>query len=702
MKGMIARSVALGGLLVAVVSVSSFAQESNAAKTKTKKAAPSSGTPVVTDWSQRHLIFSQPRTPEQSARVQNDVRYQQQQARHTAHPDAVLRTGEEEPKVSRLRFWRRHHRRYRRMHRDWSMDLGPGATVGAGTFPAKYAFSPAAASCISVLPAIPDYVVFGTSVSGAGVSSIAAFTNLYAGCGGQVPGAFWAYDTGGQVVTSPVISLDGTQIAFTQTSGGTSSLVLLKWGPFDGLVPLPTPLTPVSASAYAACPTLTVGCMTEFSLGSTDTNSSVYYDYGSDTAWVGDDSGKLHQFTGVFKSTPAESTSPWPVSVGTALSSPVHDDTSGNTFVGDHSGFLYRVDGSGAATASGQLDFGTGLTDGPVIDSTAGSVYVVSSKDSGGTNAGLFQLGASFASGATGTEVAIGTASGGTPIYHGVFDHTYETAATPTGNYYVCGNPGNVPTLYQVPINAGVMGTPLAGPIVSTTTQVECSPVTDVYNATVTGAGLPQEWVFLSTKGPGFVDACGGVSCIMNFKVTQWQPGFQYNLGQEVLDSNLNIEVADNSGQTSGATPPAWGTNVFDQTDDNGVHWRNQGPLLSTPPNIPWSVNTTYNGAAEIIDSNNNIQIAQPAGGTSGMMQPAWGTGEGDTTTDNDITWINLGKNPVAGLSASGGTSGIIMDNTVVNPGGSQVYFSNLQDDGCFTSGGTGGCAVQAAQQDLN
>lgn len=693
MKAINARTIALSAMLAAAFSLDVSAGEPK------KPAQPA--TPVITDWSQHHLIFSQPRTPEQAARVQKDVRYQQQMARHTPHPEATLRTGQEESKLSRLRFWRRHHRRYARMHRDWSMDLGSNATVGAGKYPAKYAFSSTSASCISVLPLIPDYVVFPTSISGTGISSIVAYTNLYAGCGGpQVPGVFWAYDTGGQVTTSPIISFDGTQVAFTQTSGGVSSLVLLKWAPFTGIVQTPVPLTSVPAATYASCPALTVPCMTVFSLGSLDTDSSVYYDYGSDIAWVGDDSGKLHEFTGLFKGTPAEATAPWPVAVGTALSSPVHDDLSGNTFVGDSSGFLYRVDGSGNPTASGQLDVGTGLTDGPVIDSTAGSVYVASSND--GAQAALFQLSTTFASGSIGTEVSLGVKTAGTPVYHGAFDHTYETAPTPTGNFYVCGNPGDVPTLYQVPVTAGVMGTPLAGPIASTTTEAECSPVTDVYNATVTGAGLPQEWVFLSTKGPGFPSACNGVSCIMNFKVTAWQPGFQYNLGQEVLDSNLNIEVCENSGNTSGATHPTWGTNVYDQTDDNGVHWRNQGPLLSTPPNTPWAANTGYNGAAEIIDSNNNIQIAQPPGGTSSGSAPTWATGEGDTTADNDITWINLGKNPVAGLHANGGTSGIIMDNTVVNPGGSQVYFSHLQNASCFTSGGTGGCAIQASQQDLN
>ena len=76
--------------------------------------------------------------------------------------------------------------------------------------------------------------------------------------------------------------------------------------------------------------------MTSFVLGANDSNSSFYYDYGSDTGWVGDDSGKLHQFTNVFNvlnvGSPAEVVGGgWPVSVGTSLTSAVHDDSSGNT-----------------------------------------------------------------------------------------------------------------------------------------------------------------------------------------------------------------------------------------------------------------------------------------------------------------------------------------------------------------------------------
>ena len=85
-------------------------------------------------------------------------------------------------------------------------------------------------------------------------------------------------------------------------------------------------------------------------------------------------------------------------------------------------------------------------------------------------------------------------------MYGGAFDHNYFTSTDNSGNMYVCGNPGGEPTLYQIPIAAGVISTAKAGPVLSTTGSTTCSPVTDIYNPTVTGAGLPEEWVFVSAE----------------------------------------------------------------------------------------------------------------------------------------------------------------------------------------------------------
>jgi hypothetical protein len=50
----------------------------------------------------------------------------------------------------------------------------------------------------------------------------------------------------------------------------------------------------------------------------------------------------------------------------------------------------------------------------------------------------------------------------------------------------------------------------------------------------------------------------------------------------------------------------------------------------------------------------------------------------------------------------TGGTSGIIIDNSSSDGGASQVYFTPLADQACTTAGGSGGCAIQASQSALD
>src|ERR1700680_3763358 len=72
---------------------------------------------------------------------------------------------------------------------------------------------------------------------------------------------YWAYNTGGTVSTSVVLSGDGTQIAFIHTpASGASSLVILKWKAGEGSTYNPptisaaTPGTATSTAAtYVAC-----------------------------------------------------------------------------------------------------------------------------------------------------------------------------------------------------------------------------------------------------------------------------------------------------------------------------------------------------------------------------------------------------------------------------------------------------------------
>jgi hypothetical protein len=689
------------------------------------------GIPLPTDWSHRHLIFSRPATAQQFAQVESDPRYWQQMHRRSLR--LALPGYAENSELNAV--FHSAAQSTRKLHRDWAEDLGTGATVGGEIFPAKWSFSTTTANCGGTTT--PDYVVFSTGLTGSSSqANIVAYDNLYSGCPtGTVPSVYWAYNItdahigSGKILTSPVPSLDGSQIAFVQDNGISASLILLKWAASTTeTVSSPGTATAVGNGSYRGCG---APCMTTIDLraggGTTtqDTTSSVFYDYTNDIAWVGDSEGWLHQFTGVFKGTPAEvRTGGFPVQMPShyILSSPVFDRISKTVFVGDYSGFLNRVDATTAAvTQSGELDFGAGIVDGVIADVLRGLVYVFASEDnSAACNAGaddcagVFQLSTTFAAGDLGTEIVVGTSSfGGSPLpnpmYDGFFDNAYLESANGTGNLYVCGNTGANPTLYVVPIQAGTPGTPaVIGTLATAGFSPACSPVTDIFTPGATAGSAATERLFVSVQGNSTAAGCGGAGCIQNLINTPWQASTSFTVGQEILIKASSplvrfINVVITAG-TSGAAQPSWPTTSGMTKTDGGVVWINQGnPALAIKA---WVANNTYGTVgARILDSNGNVQVVKTtvAPHLSGGSPPSWNTTLGGLTSDNNITWVNAGTPPTKALSAAGGTSGIIIDNTV-SPGTlgtSQVYFSTQADQTCITSGGTGGCAVQASQSDL-
>jgi hypothetical protein len=443
-----------------------------------------------------------------------------------------------------------HHRKNETspLHEDWSENMGSGAKTGLGMFPAKYSFDFSGANCVG--DGQPDFVVYNTSLAGLSTqASIIAYDNLYSGCTGTVPTTYWAYNTGGTIMTSVVLSKDGSQVAFAQSSsGGVASLVLLKWAA-STMESAGSPGTPVAATAsgYRSCSAPCSLTLT-FSGAANDTASSVFYDYGSDAIYVGDDSGKLHKFTGVFAGTPGEASGAWPVSVSlSALASPVFDSTSGNVLVGDYllnlsstcapsgepCGFFYAVDAStGSITGtSSRLDTVFGIADAPLVDSSAGMAYVFAGADSNidpttacpteGPCSGVFQFATNFTSG-SGTEATVGP--GYEFMLSGAFDNEYFSSgngASPTGHLYAVGGTGSNSTLYQVSISSNVMSTTSTeGPAVSTNYAdgyySAGLQVTEVYSGST-------DYIFLSVLDFGAPSGCDGSlsnGCVMGFDVT--------------------------------------------------------------------------------------------------------------------------------------------------------------------------------------
>ena len=679
--------------------------------------------PVPTDWSHQHVIFSMPATTEEAERVQHDPRYWQQRYRREMPVTAPAAEISQDSSAQLPADLKAPGPGGRKLHHDWQESLGSGASVGAGNYPAKFSFLTSTANCASATQ--PDFVVYGTGLVGSGTqASVVAYDNLYSGCIGTVPSVYWAYNTGGAILTSPVFSGDGTQVAFVQTSGGQAGLVLLKWkASTTESVGSPMTLTAVSASAYPGC---SAPCMTEIFLHDgahnplDDTTSSAYYDYTHDVAWVGGALGWLHKIAPVFNGIPAEvSTGGLPVHVAstTFLSSPVFDQVSKNVFVGDAGGIFYRVDSTSAAvTASGQLDFGTGLVAGPILDQSKSLIYVFSSSDGtahcgGGTVAcsAVYQLSTTFAASSTGSKktvgnsVAFGTLPNPSPMYVGGFDSAYYASTDATGNLYVCGNTGANPILYRVPILAGALGTPAqVGALTPSGTPI-CSPVTDILNPNASGGAA--ERVFFSVQDLGHPTACAAGGCAMSFVDSPWQASTSFAVGQEVLvlsSNTLYINVAIVAG-TSGSTAPTWPNVVGALTLDGGVTWLNQG--LTTLVALPnWAASHTYTAPTRILDSNGNVEIVTIPGVSGTPTAPTWSTTAGGLTVDGTVTWINAGVLPSAALASAGGTSGIIIDNFVGSgtmAGASQVYFSTLSDQLCTTSATTGGCAMQASQSAL-
>ena len=289
------------------------------------------------DWSSRHLLMPGMRAEDVLAAGDHDPRYVY---------NMVMR------QVAIDRFRHRERRPRRDVKIDWAVSLENGY-VPQNQFPAKYQFDVVADSCNS------DYIVYGLTVTSGTQANLVGINNLYTGstllCNGGSPWVSFAYNTvtqtGGQIKTSPVLSEDGTKVAFVEsTSSGSYFHVLVLPNPIP--VPPSQSGTVLVPQAPTSCtkPT-TPGCMTTLAIqtSASDSNSSPWVDYFFDTAYVGADNGLLYKITPVFGGgTPAlVSTGGWPVTVSTqttkVLTAPVVDDTAGLIFVGDGEGYLYSV-----------------------------------------------------------------------------------------------------------------------------------------------------------------------------------------------------------------------------------------------------------------------------------------------------------------------------------------------------------------------
>ena len=431
------------------------------------------------------------------------------------------------------------------LHRDWSVSLGTAGTA-ANMYPAKFTFD------VNATPSCPkDFVVFPVNAVGSTTqANIVAFNNLYSGtigatngiCNGRttptgdtdtktLPTVYWSYNVSGvagAVTTSPVLSTDGSRVAFVESvAGSPAHFHVLAWKNGDGVgANLQNTGVPKQITTFAtSTPAISSGTASDLDLGSsttgTDTLSSPYIDYTRDLAYVGNDIGVLYRIKNVFCTLPACTVGAQVPALDTSwgtngavtvctgkLTGPVLDPTSLNVFVGCSDGKLYAISQTGTVKS---LTVGDGvasktygaIVDAPVVDSVNGFVYAVSGSANNGANGVLVQAKTSLAS-----SVAVPIGVGNQCNLHAPTpNNAYFTSITSAGALMYVGGLGTTGTVTQ-PCTAASTGT-------ATLT---------LYASTFTGTGT------LSTGAPAHNFGAGG------------GPGFEWGQILEFFNATTNTD----------------------------------------------------------------------------------------------------------------------------------------------------------------
>jgi hypothetical protein len=427
--------VALFLLVASILPISMNAQVNNAqvktaqGKTVQVKTAPKH-IGAVQDWSQGHIVFSRDALAKHPELIDREPRIKQEIARRWGAP-----------KQTSLRNVnsRQAHNPPSGTDRDWNFALG--GRLRADMFPAKFTFDPAAPpDCTK------DFVVFGLGVAGSATqANLVGLNNLYVNaagtgiCTGTAPNVLFAYNistlTNGKVITSPVLSLDGKQIAFMESVPGATGAAIfhvLTWTAGQGAIGAP------------ANPTMNSLTLSSGTSSSSDSISSPWVDYSNDVAYVGVDTGNIYQIAPVFIGTPAVSAG-WPVFTAAYRSTaPVLDISRSLLMVGNGNGNLYQINTVTGAVASAVVGAAPGKSSGivapPIVDPTNGTTFVVDANN--GTSAVLVEFNTTTLVPTTKASIGEGAAGVGNTtnvrLFEPAFSNNYFNNPS-TGFVEVCG-----------------------------------------------------------------------------------------------------------------------------------------------------------------------------------------------------------------------------------------------------------------------
>ncbi len=635
-----------------------------------ERAAHSSFVGIPTDWSTRHVVFSAPEPGSDAEdQVQQDPRYWMQQIRRAqlqsddsfaaddsfgAVPDKKNKKPKKAKKTKKVPI-----------KKDWSVTLGAaGAKVGAGFFPAKYTYGTTAASCT-------DYVAFNTSLAGSATqASVISFTNIYSGCGGTVPTTAWAFNTGGTVSTSITPSFDGTQVAFVESVGTTATLVLLKWnaGPAANhaltLTLNSTTAVVATAGTFSAADVGAQITATGIPVGDTiaAVTNTTHATLATAATMSGSQAATVHAETAVLPGVaPTVTNANYRACTKPCMTTISFNGTPNDTnsspyyvfggpdadaiFTGDDSGHVHKFTGVFNGTPAEVTTGGFPVTaaieklSGPVYNSVAGTVDIVASYDGTNNGARLHEI----------------TVDAGSPA---VIDST------------ILGN-----------TTAG--GTNCAGTTVGTGTALTLdAPIVDA------SAG-PKGMIYVFIGNDGVATP--------NSAVYQFATAFgEHTCGNKVTvgtgSTTSGIPVYSGSFDAlyfAGAT--TGNLYVCGNAGGNAQLWRipitTATNALGTPVGITTTLSTAGTTCSPVTEFQNGA-VDQAYVSVEASGRPGNCGGTGCVMNFTITSALPATATPLAVLPESGGTSGIVVDNSSAFSGASQLYFSTLG----------GASAVQAAQ----
>ena len=632
-----------------------------------------------------------------------------------------------------------------RIKKDWSEDLGNNGTTGLGEFPAT--FTTGGTSC-------SDFAIFNTGLPGtSGQANIVAYDNIYSTCNGGVPTTYWAYNTGtlgavsAAISNSVVFSLDGTQVAFVQSvpysiaAFGTETANL-------GTVPVTNSTITVGSTTYTWKTTTSITTVNQMSTHGitleTEIAQTLY------AALTGSRANCPASNTTCISASQTANSSVTATVLGetVTVTASCGAGTCGNTVVFTQSstatgmnisptnGFLSP--GSGAAgvggaqlvvlkwAAGGTLTSPTTLTSNgsypnctapcmislpfngtpndtnsaQFVDYPTGTAYV-------GDDAGKLHKFTNIFSSVTPVEttaswpVTVNTnASLGSPVYDPVSKNIFvgdylisssslcEPSATKTISpcgylYSVNSSTEGVTKSAQLDYNFGIIDSPVVDPSAArvyafagddgTTSCTASTPCAAVYQFPVSSLASGTK----ATVGPGYEFMLSGT--FDNAYYNSSAPtGNLYVIGNTGAANNTLYQIPINSNVMS---PSIAGPEVSNSYS-NGYYAAGL------------QVNENYAGG-----TNDYIFLSVLAYGVpSGCTAPSLGNGcvIGYNVYGGSIS---PGTLPTGAAPAAGGTSGIVVDNGTTGP--QNIYFSTLLNQGCTTSGGNGGCAIQLSQSKL-